>query len=357
MTKEHSISQAYLSNRNSGLDFLRGAAAFSVAISHFFVFGNGGSIGGEVFATIGVEVFFILSGFVLAPQIIQCLSNGVFALDFKIFIVRRWMRTIPPYVVALLAITFISSNSNVNDFFYYFIYAQNLFSVHIENDYFDVAWSLSVEEWFYLIFPLFLFLLGKILGLNALAGAVIFICFISVGREAFANFLDFDASVRRVVVFRLDSIALGFVLYLFHPKLSKLSFGVLFALCFSSLFAVLCSLGTFPLFAADIERTFFYLVPVFASSILMIFYKLDSAIKLSRATTFAGHFLGGISYPVYLFHITVLSILSLNEVQLGTHAWGLVVYLLVICSFAQIFHVYFELPILRSRPKFGVKAS
>ena len=86
--------------RSASLDFLRGAAAFSVAIPHYLTANAPFQPFTEAFAIAGVEVFFVLSGFVLAPQIVDWVVGKPWR-NLGVFLVRRWMRTIPPYVVAL----------------------------------------------------------------------------------------------------------------------------------------------------------------------------------------------------------------------------------------------------------------
>ena len=56
----------------------------------------------EVVSITAVEVFFVLSGFVLGPQIVLCARRRNWA-TLRTFLLRRWMRTIPSYLVALLA--------------------------------------------------------------------------------------------------------------------------------------------------------------------------------------------------------------------------------------------------------------
>src|SRR6266702_5939935 len=88
----------------ASLDLLRGIAAFAVAISHFLIFRSLGGDAAEVVSVLAVEVFFVLSGFVLAPQILACMQSGR-PRRLWVFLVRRWMRTVPPYLMALTLIS------------------------------------------------------------------------------------------------------------------------------------------------------------------------------------------------------------------------------------------------------------
>ena len=62
--------------RYSSIDQLRFIAALSVAISHLIITNNGFDLNLEIISSISVEVFFIISGFVLAPQIIRIVENN-----------------------------------------------------------------------------------------------------------------------------------------------------------------------------------------------------------------------------------------------------------------------------------------
>ena len=74
------------------------------------------------------------------------------------------MRTIPPYVVALVVIAVLTGNLMTADFVRYLFYVENLFSSANHVDFYPVAWSLAVEEWFYVLFAPALFLVARLLG-------------------------------------------------------------------------------------------------------------------------------------------------------------------------------------------------
>lgn len=165
------------------LDFLRGVAALSVTIPHFFIFHHLADRLAETVSILGVEIFFVLSGYVLAPQIISFVVERPNIRNLGIFLMRRWMRTIPPYLIALFVMSASAHELLTPDFFRYTTYTQNLFWQSNVEDYFSVAWSLSVEEWFYLVFPPFFMVVaivvprkssiiaGHLLVLSALASA------------------------------------------------------------------------------------------------------------------------------------------------------------------------------------------
>ena len=138
------------------LDLLRGIAGYGVAITHYIFFAKG-NINFEYYSFIFVEIFFILSGFVLFKQL-----NNVYIekKNLKIFYLRRCYRTIPLYLVALVFFTVLTNSYNL-DFFKYIFFLQKILPEFVSKDYFMVAWSLSIEEIFYLLFPLYLIMFNK----------------------------------------------------------------------------------------------------------------------------------------------------------------------------------------------------
>ena len=197
--------------RSVSLDALRGAAALSVAIPHFLLFRDAGGDVAEFISILAVEVFFVLSGFVLAPQLHHVWTVG--GRDVFVFYFRRWVRTLPPYYVILTCIAIVTGYFGSRDFFEYAFFVRNLTSVKEQGEFFLPAWSLAVEEWFYLIFPIYL-LVARRLGATLLGAAIGFVagCYaIKLLSAVVAPELLMEA--RRIVVFRVDSICCGVILF------------------------------------------------------------------------------------------------------------------------------------------------
>ncbi len=108
----------------------------------------------------GVAIFFVLSGFLIGKILIKQLETSEANLSGLVhFWKRRWMRTLPAYLVVLLflmiyTLVFIPSNFP-SDWWKYFLFSQNL--INERNEFFAESWSLSIEEWFYLTIPLLIF--------------------------------------------------------------------------------------------------------------------------------------------------------------------------------------------------------
>jgi peptidoglycan/LPS O-acetylase OafA/YrhL len=342
-----------LNDRVVALDLLRGVAACAVAIPHFFVYWGSGGIFTEGISIVAVEVFFVLSGFVLGPQILLIL-DGTVKRALLIFLVRRWMRTIPAYIVALILVSTIFSELGSGDFWRYSLYIQNLFGQHNKLDYYPVAWSLSVEEWFYVIFPLFILASSRLSAKRSVAYyaavATLFIALVTMGRVGFAGETSWGSTVRRVVVFRLDSVAYGFLLYLvtqYLPARRRLWWpvgGLLF--CATSIFILLQLVEN-----SGVARAIYPLIAAgFGAFSILVFLKLDRHCQgpmVRRVSEVSGK----LSYSIYLFHLICIYVV---KAALGSSPFVVqfIAYFIGTAIIATMSSYLFEQPILLLRPKY-----
>ena len=351
--REHTL------NRVAALDLLRGLAAWAVAISHFFSYN---AIRRDTFETISimaVEIFFVLSGFVLAEQILLCVSAAKTWL-YIIFLIRRWMRTLPPYVVALVVVSVLFRQLGSADFFRYLGYLQNLFRQSNHQDYYSIAWSLSIEEWFYIVFPGLLIagtlLTGRRDTKFVVAVTLVFIGIVTVARALLGDFADWGADVRRVVVFRVDAIAYGFLLYvaverLFSDYFMKVSLAAAGAAVVAS--TVLLFWATASI---DVENSllakqlYFPLAAIFGSSFVLAAVKSEHIVASRRWLAGAGLWGGRTSYSTYLFHTIFLAGLGSVESALPL-TLKLLSYVVLVALFTSVFYRTVEKPILLARPK------
>lgn len=342
------------------LDLLRGLAALAVAIPHFLIYHSIHANFFEAFSAISVEVFFVLSGFVLAPQILQLLPGNRLR-DLRIFLVRRWMRTVPPYVVSLILISILLNTLLTEAFFRYLFYVQNLLSMSDLNDFFPIAWSLSVEEWFYVCFPPIIIFSATLTRTNHrtvsyIVATLTFIAAISIARILFGHNSDWGMNVRRVVVFRIDSIAYGFGLYLINKTYFASSISTRLLASIVGLL-VLLTASTFVLTMTiltdmSISKQFFpFACGLFGMAAVQLFLFCDRYIQRSPAVSRFGLLLGRISYSVYLFHLIIILILNSR----APHMSALIqfcLYIATLAIFCYCFYRWFEKPILLARPEY-----
>ena len=105
------------------LDVYRYFAALIVCVSHF-IYNYNKSLHFEFTSILGVELFFILSGFVLAPQLLKLQDNV--SKNLRVFLLRRWIRTVPPYLVALFFAAFLFGFGDYINLLKFLTYTQNL---------------------------------------------------------------------------------------------------------------------------------------------------------------------------------------------------------------------------------------
>jgi len=345
--------------RSASLDFVRGAAAFAVAIPHYLTLNAPFQPFAEASAIAGVEVFFVLSGFVLAPQIVDWVVGQPWR-NLGVFLVRRWMRTIPSYVVALIVIALITGNFLTADFVRYLLYVENLFVSANRTDFYPVAWSLAVEEWFYALFAPALFVVAMLLkrrdrGFEA-AFAILVIIVVSALRFVLAPH-DWDLNVRRVTLFRIDSIVWGFLLYLAIERIRPLALDdpggrkrlrALIALFFvivpAELAVAIWAVGG----SASAQQAFPFVSAAFGMVCVGGFQQAEGAFR-GRFIRGLSFYLGRISYSVYLFHLIIVMALK-PMIASAPLALQLAIYLAVIFVLSTIFFAGFERPILAARP-------
>lgn len=143
------------------MDLLRGVAVLSVLYfhGHYQLLRSSGIPLIKVLKSIdGVDLFFVLSGFLIGGIIIRKFENERISpaslLQFWKF---RWFRTLPNYYFVLavtLPVTIWLRGDSMGFTPKYLFFLQNLAWIH--PPFMPVAWSLAVEEWFYLLFPIML---------------------------------------------------------------------------------------------------------------------------------------------------------------------------------------------------------
>ena len=317
------------------LDLLRGIAGYGVAITHYLYFVKA-QTNFEFYSYIFVEIFFILSGFVLFKQLNKVYTNKK---NLKIFYLRRWYRTIPLYLIALIFFTVLSNSYNL-DFLKYIFFIQKIVPEFVTNDYFMVAWSLSIDELFYLLFPLYLIFFYKI-DLNKIT--IFFILSLVLLKILF--FENFTPNFLRTgSILRIDAIAMGFLLALHYKKIIFYKKFINISFVVTSI--ILFSLNKFTLNENLRTLIFIFLSEFFGILILLFFINLESFFK-NKYILKLSQLLATQTYSVYLFHLIVMHIfLFTNNIYLN----NIFSYLLVLFTISSIVYKYFELPILRKRP-------
>ena len=165
----------------------------------------------------GVELFFVLSGFLIGGILLDVISAKPTARDWLVFMARRWMRTLPLYYVWLAVIAAVWPPGPMHDNWnatwrllsWYVWFGQNL--AWPADDWFAVSWSLAIEEWFYLTFSLVLLSFARAFGARrAIFAALTLFLAVPLGlrliESPYGNWNDY---LHKAVMFRLDAIGFG----------------------------------------------------------------------------------------------------------------------------------------------------
>jgi peptidoglycan/LPS O-acetylase OafA/YrhL len=147
-----------------GLDHLRALAIFSVFLFHYAIL-NGSTplwlASHSRFGWTGVDLFFVLSGFLISSQLFSQLKKGQ-SISIKDFYLKRFFRIFPAFWVTIaiyFCVPFFHEKETLPPIWRFLTFTQNLGLDTNVYGTFSHAWSLCVEEHFYLFLPLILILL------------------------------------------------------------------------------------------------------------------------------------------------------------------------------------------------------
>lgn len=298
-------------NRIFGLDLMRAIAMFSVIVAH----SGFDRLFGLRHGIIAVESFFVMSGFLIGEMLIRDFRNGFGMNDLKNFWIKRWFRTLPLYyAVLLLKFIFIDHSISFN-LGYYFLFLQNNF---YGINFLPVSWTLVLEEWFYLVIPVLIFLLFR-KGINASRFywfVLLFVIASNVVRFAWVYYTDRPyGAITGNFPLRFDSFLIGVGLAavkLFSGKIFEFMSRTAFFL--ASLFGLVVLLYFFAISDGGNQgetdllwvRTVWYTLISVSIALLLPFIdqgKPVLALGKINPLNFIITWISFLSYPIYLIHL------------------------------------------------------
>jgi len=326
-------------NYRRDIDGLRALAVIPVVLFHA---GFTGLSGGFV----GVDIFFVISGYLISSIIIAELSKGTFtiasfyerrarrilpALFFVILacLPLAWLYLLPSELVAfgksLIAVPLFSSNI-------LFWQSSGYFAQDAETITLLHTWSLAVEEQFYVFFPLVMIALWRF-GVKALLAGLLIIAVLSLVYTEYAWRHRADANFY-LIFSRSWELLLGVFVgfYLYFTKRS-LSLAVSQGLSLIGLVAILLSLvlldKTYPF------PSLYALIPTLGAAFIIAFCQQGTfAYSLLSTRLLVG--IGLVSYSTYLWHfplfvyakmildepsLTIMTLLGCLSIVLGFISW------------------------------------
>jgi len=308
---------------------------------------------------VGVESFFVLSGWLIGGLIIDRLAEWSQPATFGRFLHRRWVRTIIPYWI-MLAVVAIGGwgGAQWHTISDYWLFMQNIWQAH--PPYFFVAWSLSIEEWFYVVVAGMLSLWSIRMApqrvLRLLLVLLIMVPFAVRIWVVVTGSADWESTLRQRVPLRLDALAMGVAAVWWWrswaPHWSWRPWVTSFGVGLAAL-----SVGLFVGYAAELQTAWL------PRAVLLSVTSIAIALLLPALATWSPPRLNGgqrlvqwiahISYPLYLLHLPWR--LTIEELAggVGDH-WALdslitIVYVLGALWLADRWHVLLEQPLMRLR--------
>lgn len=355
-----------------GLDHLRALAIILVFFFHYYIVSGGQPEwlpNVASFGWIGVDLFFVLSGFLISAQLFTQIKHGQ-NISFKVFFAKRFFRIVPAFLVTVaiyFCFPFFREKEALSPLWRFLTFTQNL-GLNIKDfGTFSHCWSLCVEEHFYLLLPIILIILqrSKLISKSYWLLIVLFLFGFSIRIYSFNNlylpkleeedgWLYWYKFIYYPTYNRLDGLLVGVSIagiYVFKPNLwNKLSkYGnqfILLSLCVLTSAYFLCedqqtfnaSILGFPLIALG-----FGLMVLGAISPTSFLYKWNS-----KTTTF----IATLSYSIYLTHKGIIHTTnkSLESFEIGSNL--MMIICIITCTFgAYLINFIIEKPFMKLRNK------
>jgi len=371
MTVSTTMTQGTGNSRVFGLDVLRATAVLSVLAGHTLDHGKVPQWMVQYVAPLafyGVEVFYVLSGFLIGHILLRSVAAGKLHSPANIldFWKRRWARTLPLYMFFLIVYLRFDYHgpADLRQVWPFFVFLQN-FAWHIP-PFFTHSWSLAVEEWFYLLLPVLF--MGFHWALKSdrkafIATAVVFTliplaCRFVLGRHV-ADWPSYDSYIHQAVVCRLDSIFMGVVcayIRIHHPNFFDRSakFWWVGLGLFALLYTVLSVTHSFNPASAWTQSSYLPLLSISIACVMPAAIKFRST-GFSLIDIFISH-TSKVSYSLYLGHICILTLVLGIMDQFGwaadsLHRTALMYAVLSVLYYAlaNLTYIFVEQPYIKLR--------
>lgn len=342
-----------------GLDLLRSMAIVFVVIVHSDFMAT--AFPGFPWLRLpdGVDLFFVLSGFLVGTLLIRSAENKQRFGQSEVFsfLRRRWFRTLPNYFLFLLInILLIYAGvikGTLNQYLVtYFVFFQNFYQPF--DFLFWESWSLAVEEWFYLLFPLlvatvFFVSRNKIkvrLGVLFTIGVFILVPVYFRYINSLSG-LDADLYLRKLVLTRLDAIGYGLLAAWFAFYLPALWRRIRYPFFVAGLVLMLILLWTNRDFTGDV---FYFSLMAIATAMLLPFLH---HLTIERIPLKPFRFISRVSYSLYLLHLPLMQVMLGIYLPAGK-ADGLLfyaIYWMLALALSFVVFRFFEKPLTDMRER------
>jgi peptidoglycan/LPS O-acetylase OafA/YrhL len=327
-------------NRIDVLDFLRGIASLAVVWHHFFgVLDPGWLRSASHYGQLGVQVFFVISGFIIPYS----LYRGEYTLrNYGTFVIKRVTRLDPPYLVTLVIIVVLGVLSWYFPFQKGLVFEatvpQVLLHLAYVNVFFgypwltDIFWTLAIEFQYYLlmglVFPLVFSRSARVRILSMAAlGALAFV----IPNPAFIFYFIF--------LFFMGVLTCQYRIGMIGRKQYALSLAVVTLCALASMGSATAAAGdatitplTLSWWTARVSESAPATIAGFATVCAILFLRMRYAVF---------HFLGSISYSLYLIHSPVgRRALNVFLRFTGAESQGAKLFVILLATGVSIFAAY-----------------
>tara|TARA_B100000886_G_scaffold338868_1_gene302735 strand:- start:247 stop:2268 length:2022 start_codon:yes stop_codon:yes gene_type:complete len=340
------------------IDGLRAVAVLGVLINH---------LNKDILSSgfLGVDIFFVISGFVISSSLYGRDSENF--IDFiKSFYIRRLRRIVPVLavfiVVSSILICLFNSDPQITlrtgassafglSNLYLIRHATDYFANDTNFNIFTNTWSLGVEEQFYFVYPFLIWFSGfSRLGKRSLRNLFIILIIFSVPSLSF--YLHLYASNPDAAYFlmptrfwEISSGGLTFILSR-HKLVKKFKYRYLTEVL---IFIILLLIMMLPREFINLST----ILTVFCTSLFILLTK-ENFLSYKFLTNKFIIFIGKISYSLYLWHWTVICI---SRWTIGIKWWTIPIQILLSFSLAFFSYKYIEIPFRNKQynfKKFGL---
>ena len=308
---------------------------------------------------VGVDLFFIISGFLITYLLILE-KEKTSTISLVKFYVRRILRIFPLYYLVVFISYLVFRNTHPDTDFTSHLYFAGNFSL-ISHGTWSVAflnplWSICIEEHFYLIIPMLIYFIPR----KHLMSFFISIIAITI---FFRTYIDMTMEYNRMTIYahtlsRCDVIAIGgLIAHLFYHrnekfKIPKYIFWIL--LIFFTYVMAVVDYGDYTTLMYSVFKKYLFVIPLSIMFIYLILNKEDNPLLSYIKKNKVFDYLGKISYGLYMYHSIV--IFFLGGMQFLTKNIFIKIIAVTICSIviSSLSYEFFEKPIVKLKKKFVV---